>query len=152
MQLIDAAGRFARLRPGKALLAAAMAAADKAELALAESLIETVNEIASISDYRCAVRRQYCNLARRLKLLIPMFEEVRESKRPVGEGAAGALASLKEALDSAKDLLRFGSEGSKIYMVCTWLSFFALSALMLYRNHCAHAFLLLLLLLGACFP
>ncbi|KAI3429092.1 RING-type E3 ubiquitin transferase, partial [Psidium guajava] len=85
--------------------------------ALAEGLIESVNEIASISGYGCAVKKQYCNLARRLKLLIPMFEEVRESKRPVGEGTAGALVSLEEALDSAKDLLRFGSEGSKIYMV-----------------------------------
>ncbi|KAF8010721.1 hypothetical protein BT93_J1383 [Corymbia citriodora subsp. variegata] len=85
--------------------------------ALAEGLIETANEIASISDYRCAVKKQYCSLARRLKLLVPMFEEVRESRRPVGEVAAGALASLKEALDSARDLLRFGSEGSKIYMV-----------------------------------
>ncbi|XP_030524150.1 U-box domain-containing protein 13-like [Rhodamnia argentea] len=85
--------------------------------ALAEGLIGSANEIASISDYGCAVKKQYCNLARRLKLLIPMFEEVRESKQPVGEGTAGALASLEEALDSAKDLLRFGSEGSKIYMV-----------------------------------
>ncbi|KAK3409996.1 hypothetical protein EUGRSUZ_J02058 [Eucalyptus grandis] len=92
-------------------------AAAAAAAALAEGLIARVGEIASICDYRCAVKRQYCNLARRLKLLVPMFEEVRESRRPVGEGAAAALASLKEALEAARDLLRFGSEGSKIYMV-----------------------------------
>lgn len=85
--------------------------------ALAQSLIDIVNEIASISDYRCTVKRQYCNLARRLKLLTPMFEEIRDSKEAVPEETVRALVSMKEALDSAKDLLRFGSDGSKIYLV-----------------------------------
>ena len=85
-----------------------------------QSLIETVNEIASISDYRCAVKKQYCNLARRLKLLTPMLEEIRDSKDSIiPQQTLKALVSLKQALDSAKDLLKFGSEGSKIYMVCT---------------------------------
>ncbi|KAG5238196.1 armadillo/beta-catenin repeat family protein [Salix suchowensis] len=83
-----------------------------------QSLIETVNEIASISDYRCAVKKQYCNLARRLKLLTPMLEEIRDSKDSIiPQQTLKALFFLKQALDSAKDLLKFGSEGSKIYMV-----------------------------------
>ncbi|KAG6762150.1 hypothetical protein POTOM_032637 [Populus tomentosa] len=83
-----------------------------------QSLIETVNEIASISDYRCAVKKQYCNLARRLKLLTPMLEEIRDSKDSIiPQQTLKALVSLKQALDSAKDLLKFGREGSKIYMV-----------------------------------
>jgi hypothetical protein len=85
--------------------------------ALAQSLIDIVNEIASISDYRWTVKRQYCNLARRLKLLTPMFEEIRDSKEAVPKETVRALVSMKEALDSAKDLLRFGSDGSKIYLV-----------------------------------
>ncbi|KAJ9178273.1 hypothetical protein P3X46_010170 [Hevea brasiliensis] len=85
--------------------------------AVVQSLIDTVNEIASISDYRYTVKKQYCNLARRLKLLTPMFEEIRESKEPIPEETAKALVLLKQALDSAKELLRFGSEGSKIYLV-----------------------------------
>ena len=90
-----------------------------------QSLIETVNEIASISDYRCAVKKQYCNLARRLKLLTPMLEEIRDSKDSIiPQQTLKALVSLKQALDSAKDLLKFGSEGSKIYMVCTPLLLF----------------------------
>lgn len=81
-------------------------------------MIEMVNEIASISEYRCTVKKQYCNLARRLKLLIPMFEEIRDSKEVVvPEEMVKALKSFKEALESAKELLRFGSEGSKIYLV-----------------------------------
>ncbi|KAL6979203.1 U-box domain-containing protein 13 [Sarracenia purpurea var. burkii] len=83
---------------------------------LVQRLIEIVNEISVISDYRCTVKKQYCNLARRLKLLTPMFEEIRDSKEAVPEESFKALRSLKEALESARDLLRFGSEGSKIYM------------------------------------
>lgn len=87
------------------------------------SLIGLVNDVASISDYRYAVRRQYCNLARRLKLLIPMFEEMRDMKKQaLADATVTALASLKEALESTKELLRLGSEGSKIYLV-RFLSF-----------------------------
>lgn len=87
---------------------------------LVQSLIDTVNEISTISDYRGTVKKQYCNLARRLKLLTPMFEEIKESKEAIPEETAKALFSLKEALASAKELLRFGSEGSKIYLVCMY--------------------------------
>ncbi|XP_034687853.1 U-box domain-containing protein 13 [Vitis riparia] len=90
---------------------------EEAKGAPVQELIDTVSKISSISDYRCTVRKEYCNLARRLKLLIPMFEEIRDSKEPIPEESLKALVSLKEALESAKELLRFGSEGSKIFMV-----------------------------------
>ncbi|KAH7863672.1 hypothetical protein Vadar_020577 [Vaccinium darrowii] len=85
--------------------------------ALVQKLIDVVNEISAVSDFKCLVRKQYCNLARRLKLLTPLFEEIRDTREPVPEESLQALRSLKEALESARDLLRFGSEGSKIYMV-----------------------------------
>ncbi|KAL2486511.1 U-box domain-containing protein 13 [Abeliophyllum distichum] len=88
---------------------------DKA--ALSQKLIETVNEISAISDYRSTVKKQYTNLARRLKLLTPMFEEIRDSKDQIPDDSIKSLASLVNALESAKELLRFGSEGSKIYLV-----------------------------------
>ncbi|KAA0067706.1 U-box domain-containing protein 13-like [Cucumis melo var. makuwa] len=78
---------------------------------LIQSLIDVVNEIAWISDFRYTVKKQYCNLSRRLKLLIPMFEEIRDSKDRITEDTLKALVLLKEALESAKKLLRFGSEG-----------------------------------------
>ncbi|GAV57913.1 Arm domain-containing protein/U-box domain-containing protein [Cephalotus follicularis] len=90
---------------------------DEEKGALVQSLIDTVNGIASISDYTCTVKKQYGNLARRLKLLTPMFEEIRESKEAIDEEAMKALVSLKESLRFALELLTFGSEGSKIYMV-----------------------------------
>lgn len=85
--------------------------------AVAQSLIDAVTEIASVSDYRITVKKLCSNLARRLKLLVPMFEEIRESNDPISEDTLGTLVSLKEALSSAKDHLKFCSGGSKIYLV-----------------------------------
>ncbi|RRT38317.1 hypothetical protein B296_00055174 [Ensete ventricosum] len=82
-----------------------------------DRLGEAVEEIAAISDYRNAYKKQFCNLSRRIKLLAPMFEELKESKDPISEPAVGGLEKLNRALDSAKDLLRLGSEGSKIFLV-----------------------------------
>ncbi|XP_057956067.1 U-box domain-containing protein 13-like [Malania oleifera] len=84
---------------------------------LAQSLLDIVNEISAISDFRGTVKKQYCNLARRLKLLTPMFEEIRDSKEPIPPDCVKVFVSLKEALELARELLRFGSQGSKIYMV-----------------------------------
>lgn len=87
---------------------------------LLQSLIEVVGEIASISEYRCTVKKEYCNLARRLKLLTPMFEEIRDCKEVLSDETVKALLAFKKALQSAKELLRFGCEGSKIYLVCLY--------------------------------
>ncbi|CAA0816855.1 U-box domain-containing protein 13 [Striga hermonthica] len=90
---------------------------EDSKAALARRLIDAVSEISSISDYRSSVKKQYTNLARRLKLLTPMFEEIRDSKDTLPEDSVRALDSLAGALESAKELLRFGNEGSKIYLV-----------------------------------
>ncbi|KVH94624.1 U-box domain-containing protein 13-like isoform X1 [Cynara cardunculus var. scolymus] len=79
-------------------------------------LIDIVNEISAISDYRCTVRKPFFNLARRLKLLSPLFEEIRDIKDSLPDDSYRSLLSLMEALESAKELLRLGSEASKIYL------------------------------------
>lgn len=84
---------------------------------LLSTLIDTVNEISSISGYRSSVKKQHYNLARRLKLLVPMLEEIREAKETLSEETMRLLVKFKEAVESAKRVLRFGSEGSKIYLV-----------------------------------
>ncbi|XP_039163020.1 U-box domain-containing protein 13-like [Eucalyptus grandis] len=83
--------------------------------ALAQSMIDAVHEMASISGYRGTTKRQCGNLARMLSLLTPLFEEIKDSKESMPEGTIGALASLVEALSSANEPLRFGTVGSKIY-------------------------------------
>ena len=96
---------------------------DQTKEQLAQKLIDSVNEISSISDYRASVKKHYCNLARRLKLSMPMFEEIRDAQYSIPDESFRALNSLKIALDSAKELLKFGNDGSKIYLVCEFLGF-----------------------------
>ncbi|KAK1322170.1 Protein spotted leaf 11 [Acorus calamus] len=111
--------------PVEAEALAAVAAAE----GVVRGLIAAVEGVAAVSDYRNAFKKQFGNLARRLKLLAPMFEELRESSSMAAAAdqhhhqisgvavAAPALAPLREAVDSAAELLRFGSQGSKIYLV-----------------------------------
>jgi len=84
---------------------------------LVDKVAELVDEIAVISDFRNAYRRQFCNLSRRIRLLAPMMEEAKEGPRPLPEASLAALRHLREALAGAKDLLRLGSSGSKIFLV-----------------------------------
>jgi hypothetical protein len=56
------------------------------------------------------VKKQYCNLAQRLKLLIPLFDEIRDMKDSIPIDISKAVILFKEALELAKELLRFGSE------------------------------------------
>ncbi|XP_074578846.1 U-box domain-containing protein 13-like [Curcuma longa] len=84
---------------------------------LVERMAEAEDQIAAISDYRNAYRKRFCDLSRRMRLLAPMFEELRESDDPVPDRAAPSLALLQRAVDSAKELLRLGNEGSRIFLV-----------------------------------
>ncbi|RWW21320.1 hypothetical protein BHE74_00004957 [Ensete ventricosum] len=96
-------------------------------VAVVESLLRAVEEIAAVSYHRNAYKKQFCNLSRRVRLLAPMFEELRDSKKPISDKAVTALASLGRAIGLAEELLRFGSRGSKISL-CTQNSV-ALSAM-----------------------
>ena len=94
------------------------APAEEEELGdVVEKVAELVDEIAAISDFRNAYRRQFCNLSRRIRLLAPMMEEAKEGPRPLPEASVAALRRLREALAGAKELLRLGSTGSKIFLV-----------------------------------
>ncbi|KAJ6823086.1 protein spotted leaf 11-like [Iris pallida] len=86
--------------------------------ALVEEMMAAADEIAAIGEFRNPYRKQLLSLARRIKLLVPMLEEIREGKvLSVSGEAAGTLAPLRAALVSARELLRFGSGGSKICLV-----------------------------------
>ncbi|CAH8282228.1 unnamed protein product [Eruca vesicaria subsp. sativa] len=86
---------------------------------LAKSLIESVKEIASISDHRPPMKKHCAHLSRRLKLLLPMLEEIRDCKALSlpEESMMKALVSLKDSLLQAKDLMAYVSHVSKIYLV-----------------------------------
>ncbi|XP_010510574.1 PREDICTED: U-box domain-containing protein 12 [Camelina sativa] len=86
---------------------------------LAQTLIDSVNEIASISDHRAPMKKHCSNLSRRLKLLLPMLEEIRDNckESTIPDQVVTALFSLKDSLVPAKDLVAFVGQVSKIYLV-----------------------------------
>ncbi|PWA49318.1 U-box domain-containing protein 12 [Artemisia annua] len=79
-------------------------------------LIDMISEISAITDYRYTVRKQFFNLSRRLKLLSPLFEEIRDIKDSISDESYKSLLLLMEDLLAAKELLVLGSEASKIYL------------------------------------
>uniref|UniRef100_A0A0D6QYP5 RING-type E3 ubiquitin transferase n=1 Tax=Araucaria cunninghamii TaxID=56994 RepID=A0A0D6QYP5_ARACU len=88
------------------------------EVDVVGSIMDTVNEIAGIGgECRSIFKKECANLTRRIKLLTPMFEELKEMKGPLPQETTEALQSLQEALKTARELVKFGHDGSKLYLV-----------------------------------
>ncbi|PON90460.1 Beta-catenin [Trema orientale] len=81
-----------------------------------EELVGAVEMVAQFGDYRRTQRKECYNLVRRMKLLLPLFEELRDLDRPISEDDIACLSNLKKALIMAKKLLRTCNEGSKLYL------------------------------------
>lgn len=80
------------------------------------SLSAVVGEI-SMQECRGPFHRAYCDLARRVKLLSPFFDELRDrdDEELIGVDESKALCVLLDALVAAKELLRAVNDGSKLY-------------------------------------
>ncbi|KAL5716996.1 U-box domain-containing protein 14 [Ranunculus cassubicifolius] len=78
-------------------------------------LLEIVREISGYPEGRSTSKKLYTNLVRRVKLLSPLFEELKDSTEILGVEQVQALTSLKVALLSAKDILQSVNHGSKLY-------------------------------------
>ncbi|GKV23879.1 hypothetical protein SLEP1_g33561 [Rubroshorea leprosula] len=85
-------------------------------------LMEVIDTVGSYTGYRKTQRKECLNLVRRLKLLIPLLEEMRELEESVSGLALNSLVNLKKALLAAKKLLKDCNYGSKIYLVSLWCS------------------------------
>ncbi|GAB2289297.1 U-box domain-containing protein 15 [Dionaea muscipula] len=72
--------------------------------------------ICSIGDYRVTQRKESLSLVRRIKLLLPFLDEIKELGEPIPEPAQPFLHDLKKAIFAAKKLLKICSESSKIYL------------------------------------
>lgn len=82
-------------------------------------MMEVIENVGSYVGFRRTQRKESMNLVRRLKLLVPLLEELKEigTAKVSGEALEG-LAGLKKALVSSKKLLKTCNYGSKIYLVC----------------------------------
>lgn len=84
---------------------------------LVDEIIEIVESIKDIGEYRRTQRKECNNLVRRLKVFLPLLDEIRNLEFPIPEAGIECLKKLKKAFQSAKKLLNLCHSGSKIYLV-----------------------------------
>lgn len=85
---------------------------------LLNQLAELVKEISGSSECKNSCKKMHGNLVRRIKLLSPLFEELRDGNEEIMTKIEeiNGFELLKIALDSAKELLQSVNEGSKLYL------------------------------------
>ncbi|KAL5778345.1 hypothetical protein ACOSP7_011271 [Xanthoceras sorbifolium] len=93
------------------------------EIDVIQEIFSVIEFVAQLGDYRRTQRKECYNLARRMKLMLPLLEEIRDYDSPINEAALASLCCLKKALVMAKKLLRTCNEGSKIYLAYEMESF-----------------------------
>ncbi|XP_050211035.1 U-box domain-containing protein 14 [Mercurialis annua] len=82
---------------------------------LMSGLIESVKEICFLPECKNICKKMHGNLVRRIKLLSPLFEELRDSNEEIGKDGIKGFLLFRTALDSAIQLLKPLSQGSKVY-------------------------------------
>lgn len=83
---------------------------------MVEEIVSLIEYVARLGDYRITQRNECYNLVRRMKILLPFFDEIRYLGSPITPNGIVGLSKLKKALRLAKKLLRTCNEGSKIYL------------------------------------
>ncbi|KAI3969172.1 hypothetical protein MKW92_047870 [Papaver armeniacum] len=78
-------------------------------------LFEIVREISGFPECKNTSKKLYSNLLRRVKLLSPLFEELKDIEILIDEDEIRGLGCLKVGLEAAKNLLRSVNEGSKLF-------------------------------------
>lgn len=92
-------------------------AEDPEDRVVINRLIQSVKEISGLPECRGICKNMHGNLARRIKLLSPLFEELKDSNKGLGHEEKKWFEMLNVAFDSAKGLLKSVNEGSKLYQV-----------------------------------
>ncbi|XP_043714501.1 U-box domain-containing protein 15-like [Telopea speciosissima] len=81
-----------------------------------QELMDVIETVGLFTDFRRTQKKESFNLVRRMKLLVPLLEEICEFDGPVPDAAMKCLSDLKKALLFAKKLLKCCHDGSKIYL------------------------------------
>jgi len=83
---------------------------------LTREMLEIIDSVRSFGDFRQTQRKECFNLVRRLQLVTPLLEEIKELETPISDAAYEKLCDLAKAFADAKKLLRCCHDGSKIYL------------------------------------
>ncbi|XP_043711831.1 U-box domain-containing protein 15-like [Telopea speciosissima] len=78
--------------------------------------MDVIEYVSLFTDFRKTQKKECFNLVRRMRLLVPLLEEIYEVDEPVTDSVIECLCELKKALLFAKKLLKFCHDGSKIYL------------------------------------
>uniref|UniRef100_A0A5B7AI49 RING-type E3 ubiquitin transferase n=1 Tax=Davidia involucrata TaxID=16924 RepID=A0A5B7AI49_DAVIN len=81
-----------------------------------QELVAVVDSVKSFGNFRRTQKKESQNLVRRLKLLLPLLEEIGDLDMPIPEACIDCLHNLKKAFLSAKRLLKICNDGSKLYL------------------------------------
>ncbi|KAG6785573.1 hypothetical protein POTOM_007137 [Populus tomentosa] len=87
------------------------------EIDIAQEILSVIESVARLGDYRRSHKKECYGLVRRMKLLLPFLEEIKDFDGTISDVGIASLSSLKKALVLAKKLLTTCNEGSKIYLV-----------------------------------
>lgn len=85
---------------------------------LVKEISNIIESVAQFGDYRKTHKKDCFGLVRRMKLLLPLLEEIRDCDAPISDKGIACLSNLKKALILARKLLKVCNEGSKINLVC----------------------------------
>ena len=93
--------------------------AESSSHSLVQKILETINVITTIGDFK--THKKECNtLTRRVSLLVPLFEEIRDDhnlRLHTSKKGLRCINALEAALHTAKVLLHLCNKGSKLYLV-----------------------------------
>lgn len=90
--------------------------AESSSHSLVQKILETCTVITSIGNFKCH-KKECSTLTRRVKLLVPLFEEVRDLKLTLSEEDLVCFNALEASLNAAKVLLLLCNKGSKLYLI-----------------------------------
>lgn len=100
---------------------------EEEHLNLVHEMESTIESVAQFGDFRRTQKKECYSLVRRMKLLLPFLEEIRDLDPPISENGITCLCNLKKVLLLAKKLLKTCNEGSKIFLVSLFASYFLLN-------------------------
>lgn len=88
---------------------------DQNSCSIVTQLIQSVKEISCFPECKNTSKKMYSNLTRRVKLLSPLFEELIDREEQLSVDLVRAFETLLATLVSAKELLKWVEETSKLY-------------------------------------